>query len=78
VGPGWLEFRDWWVSQGLATDPEQFYLDQLAWYDRLAQQDSYMIGFTVYSAGGTDLPGQATYEIGAILPELTAYVRANR
>jgi hypothetical protein len=78
VGPGWLEFRNWWVSQGLTTDPDQFYLDQLAWYDGLAQQDSYMIGFTVYSAGGKDLPGQATYEIGSILPEITAYVRANR
>jgi hypothetical protein len=78
VGPGWLEFRDWWVSQGLTDDPNQFYLDQLAWYDKLAQQDPYMIGFTVYSAGGKDLPGQASYEIGSILPQLTAYVRANR
>ena len=78
VGPGWLEFRDWWLSQGLTDDPDQYYLDQLAWYDRLARQDSYMIGFTVYSAGGKDLPGQASYEVGSILPEITAYVRANR
>lgn len=78
VGPGWLEFRDWWRMQGLTDDPDQFYVDQLAWYDRLAQQDPYMIGFTVYGAGGADLASQASYEISSVMPLITAYVKANR
>ena len=48
------------------------YINQLAWYDAGVRQDGYVIGFTVFTAGGY---GQwATYDINDILPDLWNYV----
>ena len=43
-----------WVSQGLGADGPQAFLNQLAWYDVGVRQDWYVIGFTVFTAGGFD------------------------
>ncbi|MBC7237841.1 MAG: hypothetical protein H5T69_18520, partial [Chloroflexi bacterium] len=38
-GKGWLDFRAYWVEQGLAEDGIKAYLRQLDWYDEQLQQD---------------------------------------
>lgn len=71
AGLGWREFGQYWVEQGIGPSPEQAYLNQLAWYDAGVRRDGYVIGFTVFTAGGF---GQwETYNINSLLPQLTAY-----
>ncbi len=71
AGLGWREFGQYWVEQGIGSSPEQAYLNQLAWYDAGVRRDGYVIGFTVFTAGGF---GQwETYNINSLLPQLTAY-----
>ena len=78
VGPGWLEFRDYWVQSGLTNDPLQFYVDQLIWYDSILRQDSYVIGATIYTVAGGISPQQATYEAVSLVPLLTEYMNSLR
>lgn len=47
----WKAYGGWWVEQGYGADGPQAYVNQLAWYDREMQHDSYVIGTTVFSAG---------------------------
>jgi hypothetical protein len=70
-GLGWRDFGDYWVQQGLGESAEQAYINQLAWYDAGVRRDGYVIGFTVFTAGGF---GQwESYNINSILPQLAAY-----
>lgn len=75
-GEGWKDFQEYWVQQGWgATGPEAF-INQLAWYDNGVRLDGYVIGFTVFTAGGI---GQwHSYDVNEILPDLTAYVISQR
>lgn len=71
AGLGWRDFGAYWVEQGIGPSAEQAYLNQLAWYDAGVRRDGYVIGFTVFTAGGF---GQwESYNINAILPQLAAY-----
>ena len=78
VGPGWLEFRDYWVRSGLTNDPLQFYVDQLIWYDSILRQDNYVIGGTIYTVGGGISPQQETYEAVSLVPLLIDYMQSLR
>ncbi|MFQ5409648.1 MAG: hypothetical protein ACE5FI_14660 [Anaerolineales bacterium] len=78
TGPGWLNFRDFWVQEGLTDDPTQFYLDQLIWYDSILRQDSYVIGATIYTVAGGISPQQATYEAISLVPGLIDYMNSLR
>jgi hypothetical protein len=70
-GLGWRDFGEYWVQQGIGETAEQAYINQLAWYDAGVRADGYVIGFTVFTAGGF---GQwESYNINGILPQLTAY-----
>ena len=40
---------DYW--RGSERDPERYYAEQLKWYDRELQKDSYVIGATVFTVG---------------------------
>src|SRR3990172_3825429 len=67
---GWLGFRDYWGELG-QNDPIAFYVDQLAWYDSLLRQDSYVIGATIFNiSGGTSWQ---SFEASTIIPKLTEY-----
>ncbi len=71
-GTGWRDFQDYWVQQGWGrTGPEAF-INQLAWYDNGVRLDGYVIGFTVFTAGG--IGNWIPYDVNPILPQLTAYV----
>lgn len=74
-GLGWQHFTDYWEEIGLGSGP-QAYINQLAWYDSEVRRDPYVLGFTVFTAGAVD--GWHSYDVNAILPELTAYVIGSR
>jgi len=75
-GLGWLDFQGYWVDQGFGEDGPQAFINQLAWYDAGVRQDGYLIGFTVFTAGGFGY--WEKYNINSILPELTNYVISQR
>jgi hypothetical protein len=76
-GLGWKDFGRYWSTKGMGGDPEGIYIDQLAWYDSNVRRDSYLIGFTVFTAGAPS-GDWATYDITGILPKLAYYVVAQR
>ena len=75
AGLGWMDFTGYWNDLGLGGGVEA-YLNQLAWYDFELQDDRYVIGFTIFTAGGGS--NWRSYEVNGILPELTAYVAQTR
>jgi len=71
-GLGWQDFQGYWVDQGWGIDGPSAFINQLAWYDAGVRQDGYVIGFTIFTAGGY---GQwQSYNINSILPQLADYV----
>lgn len=70
-GLGWEDFASYWGDVGLIGGPEG-YVQQLAWYDSELQRDGYVIGFTVFTAGGGDR--WDSYDVNRILPEMARYV----
>lgn len=75
-GWGWRSFSSYWVEQGLGRSGKEAFINQLAWYDAGVRQDGYVIGFTVFTAGG--FGHWENYDINPILPDLTNYVRSQR
>ncbi len=75
-GKGWRDFGSYWVQQGWGPTAEQAFINQLAWYDVGVRQDGYVVGFTVFTAGG--IAQWSSYDINSILPGLTRYVEGQR
>lgn len=71
-GLGWQDFQEYWVAQGWGPDGQTAFLNQLQWVDNEARQDSYVIGYTLFTAGGGR--AWATYELAPFLPRLAEYV----
>lgn len=71
-GLGWQDFQEYWVAQGWGPDGQTAFLNQLQWVDNEARLDSYVIGYTLFTAGG----GRAwtSYELAPFLPRLAEYV----
>ncbi|MCB8933918.1 MAG: hypothetical protein KIS95_04115 [Anaerolineae bacterium] len=71
-GLGWQDFQSFWVAQGWGPDGQTAYLNQLQWVDNEARQDPYVIGYTLFTAGG----GSAwpSYELAPFLPRLAEYI----
>ncbi|MHB9032797.1 MAG: hypothetical protein ACYC6L_07090 [Anaerolineae bacterium] len=72
-GLGWQDFVDYWRAQGLDPDGKTEYLKQLAWYDGEIQQDSYVLGATIFTAGSV---GQnwKSFEILDMLRDIAFYL----
>ncbi|MCI0396825.1 MAG: hypothetical protein L0332_05680 [Chloroflexi bacterium] len=75
-GLGWWDFQSYWVEQGWGPNGPQAFINQLAWYDAGVRQDGYVIGFTVFTAGGFGY--WQNYNINSILPQITDYVIGQR
>ncbi len=75
-GIGWSDFSDYWVQQGLGNSGVEAFINQLNWYDNGVRQDGYVIGFTVFTAGG--IAQWKEYDINSILPDLANYVISQR
>jgi hypothetical protein len=70
-GKGWRDFQGYWEEQGLGETGVEAFINQLAWYDAGVRQDGYVIGFTVFTAGGFGY--WENYNVNPILPEITDY-----
>lgn len=75
-GHGWEDFSDYWVEQGLGDSGVEAFINQLNWYDNGVREDGYVIGFTVFTAGG--IAQWKEYDINHILPDLANYVISQR
>jgi hypothetical protein len=75
-GFGWQDFQSYWVQRGFGEDGPQSFINQLAWYDAGVRQDGYVIGFTIFTAGGFGY--WEKYDINPILPNLTNYAISQR
>jgi hypothetical protein len=69
-GPGgasWKDFGAFWVQHGVGPDGAQSWVNLLAWYDSELRKDPYVIGTTIFTAGG--LPGWSGNDMhDAIIP----------
>jgi hypothetical protein len=75
-GHGWDDFEEYWVAQGLGENGVDAFINQLNWYDDGVREDGYVIGFTVFTAGG--IAQWEQYDINEILPDLANYVISQR
>lgn len=76
-GLGWKHFQDYWTDlEAWGSGGVQAYINQLAWYDAGVRQDGYVIGFTIFTAGGGSR--WESYDVDEILPELAGYVQSQR
>ncbi len=50
---GYKDFADYWASPdgGGHTNPEAYYMEQLAWYDTELMKDAYIMGATIFTTG---------------------------
>jgi hypothetical protein len=64
------------VQQGIGKTDVEAFINQLAWYDAGVRQDGYVIGFTVFTAGGFGY--WENYNVNRILPQLADYVVSQR
>lgn len=76
TGYGWADFQSYAVQKGWGQNGEEAFINQLAWYDRGVREDGYVIGFTVFTAGG--FGHWRNYDIGPVLPEMADYVAGQR
>ena len=70
-GDGWLDFVDYWRSQGLDPDGVTEYLNQLSWYDNEMRRDSYVLGGVIFTAGSVS--NMTSFEIRDLLRPLAYY-----
>ena len=70
---GWYDFRSYWRDNGLGDDAVKEYLRELSWYDSEMQQDSYVIGCTVFTAGPMNDDWES-YDITPILRHIATYI----
>jgi hypothetical protein len=72
AGAGWRDFANYWKQNSIAPDGVTGYLDQLTWYDEELQKDDYVVGATIYAAGGAGDKG--SYDVlGDMADKLSWY-----
>jgi len=75
-GAGWRDFGTYWKQNNIAPNGVTGYLDQLTWYDEELQKDDYVIGATIFAAGGAGNKG--TYDVlGDMADKLAWYWSAH-
>ncbi|HUN22507.1 MAG TPA: hypothetical protein PK299_05160 [Anaerolineales bacterium] len=70
---GWHDLANYWISESVTSDPQQYYLDQLIWYDSLLRRDSYVLGAAV----GDCCAQQTSYDLAELLGKLGQYLRSS-
>ena len=70
------------LPEGVAAfqNPQQFFIEQLKWYDRQIRQDSYVIGATIFTFGnyGGSWVGFEVAGDNGVAPLLTEYVQQEK
>jgi hypothetical protein len=73
-GPGgasWKDFSSFWVQHGVGPNGPQAWTNLLAWYDSYLRQDPYVVGTTIFTAGG--LPGWDGNDMHDVIIPLSYY-----
>lgn len=65
---GWIDFQQYWAENGYGLWGPGAYVEQLVWYDQAMQQDSYVIGGTIYALAASQ--GWHSYEIGGAVTQV--------
>ena len=73
-GAGWYACVEDWKNLGLGDAGWQVYMNQLSWYDSEVRKDDYVIGFTVFTAGTSNVEGWRTYNIDDLLVPMAVYM----
>lgn len=69
---GWLAYCDWWAQNGYPGPCANTYMSQLAWYDSIMREDSYVVGSTLFQI---DCPGWDQYDVTTAIPNMIAYMQ---
>jgi hypothetical protein len=72
---GWRDFASYWRDQHMGQSDIMIYIDQFMEYDQYLQQDDYVIGCAVFTAGVLD-DRWKSYEITQILRHIATYILA--
>jgi len=73
-GPGgasWKDFAGFWVQNGVGPDGPHAWTNLLAWYDSQLRIDPYVIGTTIFTAGGE--PGWDGSDLHDVIIPLSYY-----
>lgn len=73
-GQGWYGCYKVWDVSNPGVPKWQVYLDQLTWYDNLLRQDDYVIGFTIFTAGTSNVAAWRTFDINDLLLPMAVYM----
>jgi hypothetical protein len=73
-GQGWFACYKDWDALNLGPEKWRIYLDQLTWYDNLLRQDDYVIGFTIFTAGTSNVETWRTFDINDLLIPMAVYM----
>ena len=78
-GPGgasWKDFSAFWIKHGVGADGPHAWTNLLAWYDSELQQDRYVLGAAIFTAGGT--PGWDGNDMHDVIIPLAYYETTQR
>ena len=73
-GQGWYACYKDWDAMGLGDEKWRVYLDQLIWYDNELRKDDYVIGFTIFTAGTSNIEAWRTFDINDMLIPMAGYM----
>lgn len=73
-GTGWYACVEDWKNLGLGDAAWQAYMNQLSWYDSEVRKDDYVIGFTIFTAGTSNVEGWRTFNIDDLLVPMAVYM----
>lgn len=73
-GQGWYACYKDWDAMKLGEEKWRVYLDQIIWYDLETRKDDYVIGFTLFTAGTSQVPEWRTFSLDDMLVPLAAYM----
>ena len=77
-GFGWKDYVSYWAEAGFGDDSSTAYLEQIKWYDSRVRQDSYVIGFALFTMGAVGSPNHSTYDLHDMAIPLAQYMATQK
>jgi hypothetical protein len=73
---GWYSCYGRWEQMGLTGPKWSVYLDQIKLYDSELRKDNYVIGFTLFTAGTSNVEQWRTFDINDMLIPIAFYMNS--
>jgi hypothetical protein len=70
---GWRDLANYWLGESVTDNPQQYYLNQLVWYDSLLRRDQYVLGAAV----GDCCAQQTSFDLAELLDQFGQYLRSS-